>query len=47
MAGMREKLATGFLLKVFWNEAVPVVKIALFPGCSSLLALAYSSLADA
>jgi hypothetical protein len=43
---MREKLATSFLLKVFWNEAVFVVKIAVFPGCSSLSALAYSSLDD-
>jgi hypothetical protein len=43
---MREKLATRFLLKVFWNEAVFVVKIAVFLGCSSLSALAYSSLDD-
>jgi hypothetical protein len=43
---MREKLATSFILKVFWNEAASEVKITLFPGCSSLSALAYSSLAD-
>jgi hypothetical protein len=35
-----------FQLKVIWNEAASVVKIAIFPGCSSLSALAYSSLAD-
>jgi hypothetical protein len=31
MAGMREKLATGFLLKVFWNEDASGVKTAVFP----------------
>jgi hypothetical protein len=46
MAGMREKLATSFLLKVFWNEDASVVKTVVFPGCSSLSALSYSSLAD-
>jgi hypothetical protein len=46
MDGKREKLATSFLLKVFWNEAASVVKIAVFPGCSSLSEQAYSSLSD-
>jgi hypothetical protein len=31
MDGMREKLATSFLLKVFWNEDASVVKTAVFP----------------
>jgi hypothetical protein len=34
------------LLQVFWNEDVSVAKNAVFPGCSNMLALAYSSLAD-
>jgi hypothetical protein len=33
-------------LKVFWNEAASMVKVAVFPGCSSLSARAYISLAD-
>jgi hypothetical protein len=35
-----------FLLQVFWNKEASVVKNAVFPGCSSLSALTYSSLAD-
>jgi hypothetical protein len=43
---MREKLATSFLLKVFWSEDASVVKAVVFLlGCSSLSALTYSSLA--
>jgi hypothetical protein len=34
------------LLIVFWNDDASVVKNAVFPGCSSLTALTYSSLAD-
>jgi hypothetical protein len=47
MAGKREKLATSFLLKVFWNEDAFVVKTAVFPGYSSLSARTYSSWAAA
>jgi hypothetical protein len=46
MNGKRKKLATSFLLQVFCNEDVSVVKHAVLPGCSSLTALTYSSLAD-
>jgi hypothetical protein len=46
MAGKSEKLATSFLLKVFWNEDASVVKTAVFPGCSSLSAQIYNSLTD-
>jgi hypothetical protein len=35
-----------FLLQVFFNDNVSVVKHAVFPGCSSLTAITYSSLAD-
>jgi hypothetical protein len=35
-----------FMLQVFWNDDVSVVKNAVFPGCFSLSALTYSSLAD-
>jgi hypothetical protein len=45
-AGKREKLDTSMLLKVFWNEDASVVKTAVFPGCSSLSAQAYSSLTE-
>jgi hypothetical protein len=34
------------LLQVFWNGDVYVVKHEVFPGCSSLAALTYSSLAN-
>ncbi len=46
MNGKRKKLATSLLLQVFWNNEVSVVELAVFPGCSSLTALTYSSLAD-
>jgi hypothetical protein len=46
MTGKRKKLATSFLLHVLWNDDVYVVEHAIFPGCSSLIALTYSSLAD-
>jgi hypothetical protein len=46
MTGKSKKLATSFLLQVFWNGDVPVVENAVFPDCSSLSALTYSSLAD-
>jgi hypothetical protein len=39
-------IAMSFLLQVFWNKEASVVKNAVFPGCSSLSALTYSSLAD-
>jgi hypothetical protein len=35
-----------FLLQVFWNGDVYVIEHAVFPVCSSLTALTYSSLAD-
>jgi hypothetical protein len=47
MSGKREKIAMSLLLKVFWNEDASVVKTAVFPGCSSLSALTYSSWAAA
>jgi hypothetical protein len=47
MDGKREKLATGFLLKAFWNEDASVVKTAVFLDCSSLSARTYSSWAAA
>jgi hypothetical protein len=34
------------LLQDFWNDDASVVKNAVFPGCSILSALTYSSLAD-
>jgi hypothetical protein len=40
----REKIATSLLLQVFWNKEASMVKNAVFPGCSSLSALTYSSL---
>jgi hypothetical protein len=46
MDGMRDKIATSLLLKVFWNEDASVVKTAVFLGCSSLSALAYNSLTE-
>jgi hypothetical protein len=46
MTEKREKIAMSLLLQVFWNEDVPVVKNAVFPGCSNLSALTYNSLAD-
>jgi hypothetical protein len=46
MAGKREKIDTYLLLKAFWNEDASVVKTTVFPGCSSLSALAYSSLTE-
>jgi hypothetical protein len=46
MTGKRKKLATSFLLQVFWNDDASVVKNAILPGCSSLTALTYNSLAD-
>jgi hypothetical protein len=35
-----------FLLHVFWKDDGSMVENELFPGCSSLSALTYSSLAD-
>jgi hypothetical protein len=35
-----------FLLPVFWNDDISMVEHAVFLGCSSLIALTYSSLAD-
>jgi hypothetical protein len=46
MTGKRKKLAVSFLLEVFWNDDVSMVKDAGFPGCSSMSVLTYSSLAD-
>jgi hypothetical protein len=46
MIGKRKKIATSFMLEVFWHEGASVVKIAVLPGYSSLTALTYSSLAD-
>jgi hypothetical protein len=46
MNGKREKIATSFLLQVFWNEDASVVKNVVFPDCSNLSALTYNSLAD-
>jgi hypothetical protein len=46
MTGKREKIATSFLFQVFWNKEASVVKNAIFPGCPSLSALTYSSLAE-
>jgi hypothetical protein len=34
------------LLQVFWKDDVSVVENIVFPGCSSLSALTYNSLAD-
>jgi hypothetical protein len=34
------------MLKVFWNDDASVVESAVLPGCSSLTALTYSSMAD-
>jgi hypothetical protein len=42
----RKKIATSFLLQVFENKEVSIVKNAIFLGCSSLSALIYSSLAE-
>jgi hypothetical protein len=46
MNGKHKKLAISFLLQVFWNDNASVVKNAVFPGCSSMSALTYSSLVD-
>jgi hypothetical protein len=46
MTGKRKKIATSFLLQVFENKEVSIVKNTIFPGCSSLSALIYSSLAE-
>jgi hypothetical protein len=46
MTGKRKKLAMSFLLQVFWNDNTSMVENAVFPGCSSLSALTYSSLTD-
>jgi hypothetical protein len=46
MTRKHKELDTSFLLQVFWNDDVSVVKDAVFPGCSSLIALTYSSLTD-
>jgi hypothetical protein len=46
MTGKHKKVATSFLLQVFWNKEASVVKNVVFPGCSRLSALTYSSLAD-
>jgi hypothetical protein len=46
MTGKSKKLAMSFLLQVSWNDNASVVENAVFPGCSSLTALTYSSLAD-
>jgi hypothetical protein len=46
MAGKRKKLATSFLLQVFYDDDASVVEQAVFPDCSSLTALTYSSLTD-
>jgi hypothetical protein len=46
MTGKRKKIATSFLLQVFENKEVSIVKNTIFPGCSSLPALIYSSLAE-
>jgi hypothetical protein len=46
MTGKRKKIDTSFLLQDFWNKEASVAKNAVFPGCSSLSALTYSSLAD-
>jgi hypothetical protein len=46
MTGNHKKLATNLLLQVFWNDEASVVENAVFPGCSSLSALTYSSSAD-
>jgi hypothetical protein len=46
MTRKHQKLDMSFLLQVFWNDDASVVKNAVFPGCSSLSALTYSSLAD-
>jgi hypothetical protein len=34
------------LMQVFWNEEASMVKNVVFPGCSNLSVLTYSSLAD-
>jgi hypothetical protein len=46
MTGKRKKIATSFMLEVFWHEGASVVENVVLPGCSSLTALTYSSLAD-
>jgi hypothetical protein len=46
MNGKCKKLATSFLLQIFWNDDVYVVKNTVFPGCYSLSALTHSGLAD-
>jgi hypothetical protein len=46
MTGKSKKIDTSLMLQVFWNKEACVVKNAVFPGCSSLSALTYSSLAE-
>jgi hypothetical protein len=46
MTGKSNKLATSFLLQVFWNDKASLVVNAVLPTCSSLSALTYSSLTD-
>jgi hypothetical protein len=41
-----KKLAMSFILQYFWNDNASMVENAVFPGCSSLTALTYRSLAD-
>jgi hypothetical protein len=40
------KLTMSLVFQVFWDDNASVVKNAVFPGCSSLSAQTYSSLAD-
>jgi hypothetical protein len=46
MTAKHKKLATNLLLQVFWNDDASVVENTVFPGCSSLTVLTYSSLTD-
>jgi hypothetical protein len=46
MTGKLRKLTTSFVLQVFWDDNASVVKDAVVPGGSSLLAQTYSSLTD-
>jgi hypothetical protein len=46
MTGKHKKLAMSLRLQVFWNDNASMVENAVFPGCSSLSALTYSSLTD-
>jgi hypothetical protein len=46
MTGKRKKFAMSLLLQFFGNDNASMVKNAVFPGCSSLSELTYSSLAD-